>query len=144
MSPVPPAESPGPTLRLRVCGLADTCLPALRLLEPLGASMRRRHFFGVLCAAAAWPLAVQAQDTTKLRRIGVLWHAGSADEEGRYFKGLTEGLRDLGYKDGQNVLLAHRFPNEIPARFRSMAAELVSMKVDVLSQRRFPNRVLRQ
>jgi putative ABC transport system substrate-binding protein len=75
---------------------------------------------------------VQAQETTKIHRIGVLWHAGSAEEEGRYFKGFTEGLRDLGYKDGQNVILVHRFPNEIPARFRSMAAELVSMKVDVL------------
>jgi putative ABC transport system substrate-binding protein len=94
--------------------------------------MRRRDFIGIACAAAAWPLAVQAQDTAKLRRVGVLWHAGSAEEEGRYFQGLTEGLRDLGYKDGQNVVLVHRFPNEMPARFRSMAAELVSMKVDVL------------
>jgi putative ABC transport system substrate-binding protein len=94
--------------------------------------MRRREFIGIVCAAAGWPLAVQAQETTKIPRIGVLWHAGSAEEEGRYFKGLTEGLRDLGYKDGRNVVLVHRFPNETPALFRSMAAELVSMNVDVL------------
>lgn len=94
--------------------------------------MRRRDFIGVVCAAAAWPPVVQAQEATKIPRIGVLWHAGSAEEEGRYFKGLTEGLRDLGYKDGQNVVLIHRFPNEMPARFRSMAAELVSLRVDVL------------
>lgn len=75
---------------------------------------------------------MQAQETTKIPRVGVLWHAGSAEEEGRYFKGLTEGLRDLGYKDGRNVVLVHRFPNETPALFRSMAAELVSMNVDVL------------
>jgi putative ABC transport system substrate-binding protein len=94
--------------------------------------MRRREFIGIVCAAAGWPLAVQAQETTKIPRVGVLWHAGSAEEEGRYFKGLTEGLRDLGYKDGRNVVLVHRFPNETPALFRSMAAELVSMNVDVL------------
>src|SRR5262249_30219089 len=38
----------------------------------------------------------------------------------------------LGYIDGVNIKLVHRFPNEIPARFASMAAELVSMDADVL------------
>jgi hypothetical protein len=84
--------------------------------------MRRRNFVGIVCTAAAWSLAVQAQETTRIPRIGVLWHAGSAEEEGRYFTGFTEGLRDLGYRDGQNVILVHRFSNEMPARFRSMAA----------------------
>jgi len=41
-------------------------------------------------------------------------------------------LRDLGYLDGQNIKLEHRFPNEMPERFRTMAAELVALKVDVL------------
>ena len=95
--------------------------------------MRRREFvilFG--SAAAIWPLAARAQKTARLPRIGVLWHAGSAEEEGRYFTGFIEGLRDLGYADGSNIILEHRFPNEMPDRFRKMAAELVSMNVDVL------------
>ena len=45
---------------------------------------------------------------------------------------MIEGFKALGYVDGQNIRFEHRFPNETPDRFRSMAAELVSMKVDVL------------
>ena len=101
----------------------------------LGGAMRRREFITLLGsgAAAAWPLAASAQKAAgKIPRIGVLWHAGSAEEEGRYFEGFIEGLRDLGYIAGQNIILEHRFPNEMPDRFRNMAAELVSMNVDVL------------
>ena len=97
--------------------------------------MQRREFITLLGsgAAAAWPLAASAQKAAgKIPRIGVLWHAGSAEEEGRYFEGFIEGLRDLGYTAGQNIILEHRFPNEMPDRFRNMAAELVSMNVDVL------------
>jgi len=75
---------------------------------------------------------VGAQAIAKIPRVGVLWHAGSAEEEGRYFTGLIEGLLDLGYTDGQNIILEHRFPNEKPDRFRKMAAELVALNVDVL------------
>jgi putative ABC transport system substrate-binding protein len=57
---------------------------------------------------------------------------GSAEEEAPFFEALREGFNDLGYIEGQNIRLEHRFPNEIPERFRSMAAELVALKVDVL------------
>src|SRR5262245_28838153 len=101
--------------------------------KPRGAAMRRREFVTLLGSAAViWPLAARAQKTARIPRIGVLWHAGSAEEEGRYFTGFIEGLRDLGYTDGSNIILEHRFPNEMPDRFRKMAAELVSMNVDVL------------
>jgi ABC-type uncharacterized transport system substrate-binding protein len=79
-----------------------------------------------------WPLAARAQQTRKIPRIGVLWHAGSAEEEGPNFTELVRGFRDLGYVEGRNIALEHRFPNELPDRFRSMAAELVSSEVDVL------------
>jgi putative ABC transport system substrate-binding protein len=88
--------------------------------------------FGGAALSAAWPVAARAQQTRKIPRIGVLWHAGSAEEEGPYFKGLIEGWTNLGYIDGRNIILEHRFPNETPDLFRSMAAELVSSKVDVL------------
>ena len=95
--------------------------------------MRRRDFVKVVCGGAVpWPLAARAQSSRGIPRIGVLWHAGSAAEEGRYFMGFVDGLRDLGYLDGINIMLEHRFPNEMPDRFRNMAAELVSLNVDVL------------
>jgi|SRR3954452_977166 putative ABC transport system substrate-binding protein len=68
----------------------------------------------------------------RLPRVGVLWHAANAEEEGPYFRGLMKGFDDLAYVDGRNIRLEHRFPNEIPERFAAMAAELVAMKVDVL------------
>jgi putative ABC transport system substrate-binding protein len=82
-------------------------------------------------ALAALPLLAHAQ-TRRTPRIGVLWHAGSAEEEGAYFTGLRQGFRDLGYVEGRNVHFEHRFPNELPERFRSMMAELVALQVDVL------------
>jgi ABC-type uncharacterized transport system substrate-binding protein len=95
--------------------------------------MERRTFFGMIAGSLLGaPLAVEAQQTGRIPRVGVLWHAGSADEEGSYYTGLLEGFRDLGYVDGRNIILEHRFPNEMPERFRSMSAELVALKVDVL------------
>jgi putative tryptophan/tyrosine transport system substrate-binding protein len=94
--------------------------------------MRRREFITLLGGAAAWPLAAGAQQARRIPRIGVLWHAGSAEDEGSNFKALVKGFSDLGYIDGRNILLEHRFPNELPDRFRGMAAELVASGVDVL------------
>jgi putative ABC transport system substrate-binding protein len=62
----------------------------------------------------------------------VLWHAGSPDEEQPFFGALQQGFKDLGYIEGQNIRLEHRFPNEVPDRFKSMVAELVALKVDVI------------
>ena len=93
---------------------------------------RRREFITLLGGAAAWPLVARAQQTRTVPVVGVLWHAGSAEEEGPYFRALLQGFRDLGYIDGRNIKLQHRFPNEMPERFRGMAAELVSLNVDVL------------
>ena len=95
--------------------------------------MNRREFVTLLGGtAAAWPLAARAQEKRRIPKVGVLWHAASAEEEGALFPALVEGFRALGYIDGQNIILEHRFPNEMPERFKSMAAELVSLNVDVL------------
>ena len=60
------------------------------------------------------------------------WHGGSPEQEQPYFGALLEGFKKLGYVEGKNIRLEHRFPNETPERFKSRAAELVSLKVDVL------------
>ena len=66
------------------------------------------------------------------RRSESLWHAGSAEEERIPFGALVQGFRDLGYIGGKNIILEHRFPNEEPERFVSLAAELLQLSVDVL------------
>jgi putative ABC transport system substrate-binding protein len=94
--------------------------------------MKRREFITLLGAAAGWPLAARAQRQGGIPKIGVLWHAANAEEEGPLFTALVEGFRKVGYVEGRNITLEHRFPNEIPERFKSMAAELVSLNVDAL------------
>ena len=94
--------------------------------------MRRREFIALLSSAGVWPLAASAQNARTVPRIGVLWHAGSAEEEAIYLKALRQGLSDLGYVEGQNITLENRFPAEIPERFISLAAELAALNVDVL------------
>jgi putative ABC transport system substrate-binding protein len=95
--------------------------------------MQRREFITLLSGAAVWPIGAQAQQYGKVPRVGVLWHAGSAEEEGAYFIALQQALNRLGYIDGHTVTMEYRFPNEQPERFTSMAAELAASKVDVLA-----------
>jgi putative ABC transport system substrate-binding protein len=95
--------------------------------------MRRREFITLAGGAvAAWSVVAQAQQPKKMPRIGVLWHAANADEEDVYLKVLTKAFNDLGYVEGKNIALIHRFPAEQPEQFRALARELVESKVDVL------------
>ena len=93
---------------------------------------RRKFLATLLGSAAAWPLAARAQQGGRIPRIGFLWHAGSREEESPNIEAVIEGFAKLGYVEGRNIILEHRFPNEEPERFRTMAAELVALNVDVL------------
>jgi putative ABC transport system substrate-binding protein len=96
--------------------------------------MRRRQFITLIGgAAAAWPVAAHAQQqSNKITLVGVLWHAGSAEEEDVYLSVLVKAFNDLGYVEGKNIHLDHRFPNENPDRFRTLAQELVGLKPDAI------------
>jgi putative tryptophan/tyrosine transport system substrate-binding protein len=95
--------------------------------------MRRREFITLVGGAAAWPLAVRAQQSSnKIPVVGVLWHAGSAEEEDAYLSVLVRAFNDLGYVEGKNIHLDHRFPAENPDRFRILAQELVDEKPDAI------------
>jgi putative tryptophan/tyrosine transport system substrate-binding protein len=96
--------------------------------------MRRRQFIKLLGgAAAAWPLAARAQQSSdRIPVVGVLWHGGSAEEEDVYLNVLRKAFNDLGYVEGKNIILEHRFPAENPDRFRSLARELVDAKPDAI------------
>jgi len=95
--------------------------------------MRRREVITLIAGAVAtWPLTTQAQQARKLPLVGYLWHAASAEEEQPYYGAVVDGFTRLGYVEGHNIKLEHRFPDEKPDLFKSMAAELVSLKPDVL------------
>jgi putative ABC transport system substrate-binding protein len=96
--------------------------------------MKRRAFITLLGgAAAAWPLAARSQQSSsKIPVVGVLWHAGSAEEEDVYLSVLVKAFNDLGYVEGKNIHLEQRFPAENPERFRTLARELVDEKPDAI------------
>jgi putative tryptophan/tyrosine transport system substrate-binding protein len=96
--------------------------------------MRRREFITLLGSSPIiLPLAAQAQQTTKrIPVVGVLWHAGNAEEEDVYLSVMLKAFSELGYVEGKNIVLEHRFPNEQPDRFRTLARELVQAKPDVI------------
>jgi putative tryptophan/tyrosine transport system substrate-binding protein len=94
--------------------------------------MKRRQFIKLIGGAAAWPLAAHAQQSKNIPTVGVLWHAGSAEEEEYYLRVLVKAFNDLGHVEGKNIHLDHRFPAENPERFRLLAQELVDEKPDVI------------
>jgi putative ABC transport system substrate-binding protein len=92
--------------------------------------MRRREFITLLGgAAASWPLAARAQQS-KTARIGVLY-IGTADAES-FKEELRQGLRELGYVEGQNIAFEFRSAEGKLDRLPELAAELVRLNVDVI------------
>ena len=96
--------------------------------------MKRREFITLIGgAAAAWPLTARAQQSSnKIPVVGVLWHAGSAEEEEVPLRVLVKAFHDLGYVEGQNIHLDQRFPAENPERFQKLGQELVDAHPAVL------------
>jgi len=92
--------------------------------------MRRREFIALLGTAAAWPLGASAQQAAKVPRIGYLGF-GSASAFASRLEALRAGLRDLGYVDGKNIIIAFRWAERVE-QLPELAAELVRMKVDVI------------
>jgi putative tryptophan/tyrosine transport system substrate-binding protein len=89
--------------------------------------MRRRQFIALLGGAAVWPLGVRAQQTDRVWRVGVLVAEAWPEVEG-----LHDGLRELGYRDGENVLLEYRFADGDVGRFHGLVADLIKLPVDVI------------
>ena len=95
--------------------------------------MRRRDFITLLGGAAAWPLAVQAQQGERMRRVGVLMTLAANDLEGQArIAALVQGLRQLGWTDGRNVRIDTRWGASDPDRSRGYAAELAALAPDVI------------
>jgi putative ABC transport system substrate-binding protein len=92
--------------------------------------MNRRELLLRLCAApAAWPLGAKAQEPNKLYKVGILNAGGSA----RMLEDiLRDSLRELGFIEGKNLKFEGRYAENTLDRLPALAAELVSLKVDVI------------
>jgi len=95
--------------------------------------MQRRAFITLLGGtAAAWPLAVRAQQPPgRVYRVGYLAFA-SREQQIHLSKAFEEGLRSLGYRVGENVVIEYRFANGHLERLPTLAADLVRLAVDVI------------
>jgi putative ABC transport system substrate-binding protein len=99
-----------------------------------GVDMRRRCFLNfIACAAAAFPLSTRAQQFKgRIYRIGWL-SVGSRDQTLFVIKPFEDGLRSLGYRLGENLVIEYRFADGQMDRVAAFAAELVRLGVDVIT-----------
>jgi putative tryptophan/tyrosine transport system substrate-binding protein len=95
--------------------------------------MKRREFISLIGGAAAWPLTARAQEPGRVRRVGVLLALADSDPEGKArIAAFQRELQNLGWTEGRNVLIEYRWASGDTDRLRAFAAELVSMRPDVL------------
>jgi putative tryptophan/tyrosine transport system substrate-binding protein len=90
--------------------------------------MRRRDFIALASnAVAAWPLGALAQEPGKIWRMGFI-----AQGYEKFYDALFEGLRELGYAEGRNLIVERRYAEGRAERFPEFAAEMVRLKVDII------------
>jgi putative ABC transport system substrate-binding protein len=102
------------------------------MISPVGIfALRRREFLTLAVGASvvAWPLATDAQQAGKIARIGYL--ASNLGNQGP-LEALRQGLRDLGYVEGRNLLIETRDAQGKLEPLQALATELVALKVDVI------------
>jgi putative tryptophan/tyrosine transport system substrate-binding protein len=95
--------------------------------------MRRREFIALLGGAAAWPLAARAQQTERMRRIGVLAAIAADDPEAQARNAsFLQRLGELGWTVGRNVRIDYRWNTGTADDMRRYAAELVALAPEVI------------
>jgi ABC-type uncharacterized transport system substrate-binding protein len=92
--------------------------------------LRRREFITLLGSAAAWPFAVCAQQPT-MPVIGFL-NSASANGYRMMAAAFTDGLKDAGYLEGNNVVIEYRWADDQYARLPALANDLVSRRVSAI------------
>jgi putative ABC transport system substrate-binding protein len=100
-------------------------------------STRRAFIFALGGVAATWPLVARAQQREKMRRIGVL-ETISVTLNAANYDSLREGLRELGYVEGRNLVIEYRSADGRIGRFPDLATELVRRDVDLIITRGTP------
>jgi putative tryptophan/tyrosine transport system substrate-binding protein len=92
--------------------------------------LQRRDFITLLGGAAAWPITARAQQPGQLARIGFLTLATGPTPA---IKGFQHGLQQLGYIEGQNLILIYRWAAGQTDRLADLAGELIQLNVDVIA-----------
>src|SRR5438034_9544841 len=86
--------------------------------------IQRRQFLIAAGALLAAPLAAEAQQTAKIARIGWL---GDRPAAGPRLEAFFQGLRDLDYVEGRNLVIEYRYAEGQPERYPALAAERVAL-----------------
>jgi putative ABC transport system substrate-binding protein len=100
--------------------------------------MKRRQFITPLGTAAAWPLAVRAQQGQRIRRIGVLMHLAADDPKGQR-RVAAFHLQEAGWAIGRNVDIEMRWAAGEAERFRRYAMEIIALTPDVILASAMPS-----
>ncbi|MGB8611067.1 MAG: ABC transporter substrate-binding protein, partial [Pseudolabrys sp.] len=94
--------------------------------------MRRREFITLLGGAAAWPVAVRAQQGERMRCIGVLMNTTANTEQQQSLVAFQQALQGLGWTEGRNVQMDIRWAGGDAREIRRHAGELVALAPDVI------------
>ena len=95
--------------------------------------MRRREFLTLVGAAVAWPIAVRAQQSDRMRRISVLMGFAESDREGQAFvAAFREGLQKLGWVEGRNIRIDYRWTALDKELMQRFTKELVALQPDLI------------
>src|SRR6266404_9553133 len=95
------------------------------------AKMKRRQLITLLGGAAAWPLAARAEKPA-MPVVGFL-HIASLETRRQEVASFYQGLKDIGYVEGQNVAIEYRWGENHNDRMPTLAGDLVRLQVDVIA-----------
>ena len=116
------------SLLLQCTGL--TCYTWLADHWPRVSPMRRRKFIALLgSSAVAWPLAARAQATPVIGFVNIM----SPESIPKWVTGFRQGLKEMGFVEGQNVAVEYRWAHGQYDRLPELVADLVRRKVTVLA-----------
>jgi ABC-type uncharacterized transport system substrate-binding protein len=95
--------------------------------------MKRRQFIAVAGGTVAWPLAARAQQTDRMRLVGVLMGVTAEDPVTKVrLAAFRDGLANLGWSEGRNVRIEYRWAGADVERLKSAAANLAALAPEVI------------